>query len=119
MADKPPKTKARKIADKMENDRLNPNIRAAEKYIQGDPDDSTITKIRRGITGAPVLLGASGADMVSYPFREKRSEEDMSELTREVGRGMKSDAKRQGGKVSASSRADGIAQRGKTRGKMV
>jgi hypothetical protein len=47
--------------------------------------------------------------------RPRRSPDEMSELTREIGRGMKS-----GGKVSsASKRADGIAQRGKTRGRMV
>lgn len=115
MADKPERTKARKIADEMENDRLNPNIRAAEKYIEGSPDENVLMKVRRAVTGAPVLLGASGADMVSYPFRKKRSEEEMNELSREVAKGMK-----KGGKVSsASARADGIAQRGKTKGRMV
>jgi hypothetical protein len=57
---------------------------------------------------------AAMVDMVTGPKR--RSEEDMSELTREVARGNKM---AKGGKVSsASARADGIAQRGKTRGKM-
>jgi len=118
MANKPPKTKARKIADEMENDRLSPNIRAAERYIQGKPDDSVVTQIRRGVTGAPLLIGASGVDMLSYPFREKRSEEELNELAREVSKGSRKYKK--GGKVSsASTRADGIAQRGKTKGRMV
>jgi len=115
MANQLPKTKARKIADEMENDANNPTIRAAEKYIAGKPDDSTVTKVRRAITGAPALLGASGIDMVSYPFRKKRSEEDLNELAREVSRG----GMKKGGKVSASKRADGIAKRGKTKGRMI
>ena len=115
MADKPERTKARKIADEIEREAMRPNVRAAEKYIEGSPDENTLMKVRRAVTGAPVLLGASGADMVSYPFRKKRSEEEMNELSREVAKGMK-----KGGKVSsASSRADGIAQRGKTKGRIV
>ena len=114
MADKPERTKARKIADEIEREAMRPNVRAAEKYIEGSPDENTLMKVRRAVTGAPVLLGASGADMVSYPFRKKRSEEEMNELSREVSKGMK-----KGGKVkSASSRADGCAMRGKTRGMM-
>jgi len=115
MADKLPKTPARKIANEMENDRLSPNIRAAERYIQGDPDDSTITKIRRGVTGAPLLVGASGVDMVSYPFREKRSEEELNELAREISKGKSKNNKKGGVIKSASARADGCAIRGKTR----
>ena len=50
----------------------------------------------------------------------KLSDEDKAELKREVTRGSKGENPeyKKGGKVSASSRADGIAQRGKTRGKM-
>ena len=51
----------------------------------------------------------------------KLSDEEKSELRREVTRGNKGeDAEyKKGGKVSsASSRADGVAQRGKTRGKV-
>ena len=111
MADKPKRTKARKIADEIERDAMRPNVRAAEKYIEGSPDENALMKVRRAVTGAPILLGASGADMISYPFRKKRSEEEMKELSREVAKGMK-----KGGKVkSASARADGCAIRGKTR----
>ena len=53
-----------------------------------------------------------GVDMLTGP--KGRSEEDMSELTREVAKGNKM-AK---GGMTASKRGDGIAQRGKTRGKM-
>jgi hypothetical protein len=51
----------------------------------------------------------------------KLSDEDKSELKREVTRGNKGEDKeyKKGGSVSsASKRADGIAQRGKTRGKI-
>jgi hypothetical protein len=49
----------------------------------------------------------------------KLSDEDKNELRREVTRGNKGeDSYKKGGAVSASKRADGIAQRGKTRGKM-
>jgi hypothetical protein len=111
MADKPPKTKAREIADEIEHQAMRPNARAAEKYIEGTPDENVLMKVRRAVTGAPLLLGASGADMVSYPFRKKRSEEELNELAREVSKGMK-----KGGKVrTASQRADGCCIRGKTR----
>lgn len=43
----------------------------------------------------------------------QKQNEDANEMQREARRGMK-----KGGSVSASRRADGIAQRGKTRGKM-
>jgi hypothetical protein len=49
---------------------------------------------------------------ISDERARKKAEEYAAELQRET-RG-----KAKGGKVSASSRADGIAQRGKTRGKM-
>ena len=50
----------------------------------------------------------------------KLSAEDKSELKREVTRGNKGEdaAYKKGGTVSASRRADGIAQRGKTKGRM-
>lgn len=118
MADKPPKTKAREIAEEIDREDRSPYIRSAEKYIQGSPDDSMVTKVRRSVTGAPVLLGASGADMLTAPFRKTRSNEDVNELAREVSKGMKKRMKA-GGTVSASSRADGVAKRGKTKGRII
>jgi hypothetical protein len=51
--------------------------------------------------------------MVTGPKR--RSDEDMSELTREVAK----DKKMAKGGMTASRRADGCAERGKTRGKII
>lgn len=102
------KTKARKIADEMELERTFP---MSSKMAKETPTMAQSAKdaIKGGL-GIPLAMGV---DMVTGPKR--RSEEDMSELTREVARGNKLAS---GGKVSASKRADGIAQRGKTKGRM-
>jgi hypothetical protein len=57
--------------------------------------------------------GATIGETMTSPRGRKAMREAAAEERRE-SRGMK-----KGGKVSASSRADGIAQRGKTRGKLV
>ncbi len=66
---------------------------------------------------ALAMLGGVGGSKLIKNAREKREAEEReaaAELKRESSRGMK-----KGGFVgSASKRADGIAQRGKTRGKM-
>jgi hypothetical protein len=55
----------------------------------------------------------------------KGAEREMQSESRRESRGVKEEQKnlgsamKKGGRVSASSRADGIAQRGKTRGKIV
>ena len=102
------KTPAREKAEEMEIERTFPMASKLAKdtpLIQKSPKDALKTAV------TPM---AAMVDMVTGPKR--RSEEDMSELTREVARGNKM---AKGGKVSsASSRADGIAKRGKTRGKM-
>ena len=104
------KTPARKKAERMETTRLNPLGSAVADYAE-----------ERRSTGkniaptAPLFVGAGIADLATKPFKKERSEEDMSELTREVARGNKM---AKGGTVSASKRADGIAQRGKTKGRM-
>ena len=99
------KTKARQTAEYMESERMSPMTtrnRAMSSLLKG-PN---------------MLEGPSEAyDAVRSVVspRKPRSEEEMSELTREVAKGLK-----KGGKVSsASARADGIAQRGKTRGTMI
>jgi len=69
-------------------------------------DEIAKSMLRSGVSGG-------GVDHKEIRKREKAKRESDSEMRRET-RGMK-----KGGKVkSASSRADGIAQRGKTRGMM-
>jgi len=87
-----------------------PGMRAINAHIQG----------KRGIdvlnaaNNPELLQGAekAGRDAVAPMHRERYNELKREE--RRTSPGMK-----KGGKVSASSRADGIAQRGKTRGKML
>ena len=103
----PAVTKARKLANEMESDRTYP---MSSKMARETPmmAQSASDALKAGI-GIPLAMGV---DMVTGPKR--RSDEDMSELTREVARG----DKYAGGGMTASKRGDGIAQRGKTRGKM-
>jgi hypothetical protein len=101
------KTPAREKVESMEIERTFP---MAMKLAKETPlmQKSGTDAVKTALTPVAAMV-----DMVTGPKR--RSEEEMSELTREVARGNKM---AKGGKVSASSRADGIAQRGKTRGKM-
>ena len=102
------KTRARKIAEEMELERTSPRAYKMAKETPAMAQDAK-DALKAGI-GIPLAMGV---DMITGPKR--RSEEDMSELTREVAKGMK-----KGGSVrSASARADGIATKGKTRGKIV
>lgn len=104
------KTKARKIAEEMENERTSP---MASKMAKETPSRAESAKdALKGGLGIPLAMAV---DMVTGPKR--RSDEDMSELTREVAKGTNKDGMKKGG-MTASKRADGIAQRGKTRGKM-
>jgi hypothetical protein len=120
------KTKARQTAERMESERMAPM--------------TTRNRAMRGaVTGPNMLEGPSeiydAVRSVVSP-RKGRSEEEMGELTREVGRAqearkgkidptMSDEARKalvqagyaKGG--TASSRADGCAKRGKTRGKML
>jgi hypothetical protein len=106
---KPEPTKARKMANEMELERTYP---MSSKMAKETPTQaqSGSDAIKAGL-GIPLAMGV---DMVTGPKR--RSEEDMSELTREVARGNK--MARGGMASSASRRADGIATKGKTRGKI-
>ena len=103
---KPPVTKALKIAKEMEFERTSP---MAYKMAKDTPMMAQTAKdaLKSGL----VIPLAMGVDMITGPKR--RSAEDMSELTREVAKGMKK------GGMTASSRADGCAERGKTRGKII
>ena len=102
------KTSARRTAEQMEAERTSP---MASKMAKETPMMAQTAKdaLKAGV-GIPLAMGV---DMITGPKR--RSDEDMSELTREVAKGKKMAS---GGSTSASRRADGIAQRGKTRGKM-
>ena len=79
--------------------------------------EKTMRKVARGLGG--VLLGAPVA-MYKDATGTSLSDEDKNELRREVTRGNKGeDSYKKGGSVSAASkRADGIAIRGKTRGRI-
>lgn len=106
------KTPARKLAERVENEgRFGKDFSAPENedYLSEYPKAQAV--MRGMSTAAKALAGLPKAAMA----RKGRSEEELSELTREVAKGMK-----KGGSVSkASKRADGCAQRGKTRGRMV
>ena len=94
-------SKARRLADQVETERTAPLTSKLSK-----PDSN------------PMLVPALLADTVRSKAMgvKDRSPEEMDELTREVKRGSKGFAK--GGSVSsASRRADGIATKGKTRGR--
>ena len=121
------KTKARQAAERMESERIAPMT-------------TRNRAMRSAVTGPNMLEGPSeiydAVRSIVSP-RKRRSEEEMSELTREVGRAqearkgkinptMSDEARKaliqagfaKGGKVTASSRGDGCAQRGKTRGQI-
>jgi hypothetical protein len=104
----PEPTKARKIVEEMELERTYP--RASKMAKETPTMAKSATDALKGGLGIPLAMGV---DMMTGPKR--RSEEDMSELTREVARGNKM-AK---GGMTASKRGDGIAIKGKTKGTMI
>lgn len=91
-------TKARKTADDMESDRMSPMLKKA------------------GAT-SPLTVPALALDAVRNKAlgKKARSEEELNEIARESRRGEKSEYAK-GGRVT---RGDGIAKRGKTRGRYV
>ena len=121
MADK--KT-PRQVADEMEAEQ---NFPVLHKY--GKASSAAVEKMKPGtakdIAEAAALAGTypAGLAQIGHSLatgNKGRSSEEMNELTREVGRAQRAEKKAKGGKVSsASSRADGCAQRGKTKGRMV
>jgi hypothetical protein len=87
--------------------------------------DTDTTGPRNLLRGLGVVAGTpyfAAKDLMGT----RLSDEDKAELKREVTRGNKGEDEygsrpedfKKGGKVSASKRADGIAMRGKTRGKI-
>jgi hypothetical protein len=105
------KTPARRTAEQMEAERTSPMAAKLAKKLSDTPLEER--KAGHALQSGMGIPYAMGVDMITGPKR--RSDEDMSELTREVAKGKKMAS---GGSTSASKRADGIAQRGKTRGKM-
>jgi hypothetical protein len=120
------KTEARKKAEIMEEDRLKP-MSSRERRLAG-------AVVGPRMMQAPAEMYDAARSVVSP--RKPRTEEEVSELTREISKGggrkgvdptLPEDVRKalvgagyaKGGKVSASSRADGCCKRGKTRGKMV
>ena len=115
------KTKARMMAEDMEEMQARPGTRAMRKLREAKVDnEGGIGPIREMVKG---LMGGVGSALSPIQDRMQgrpgRSEDEMSELTREIARGMGRGMK-SGGKVgSASKRADGCAIKGKTRGRFV
>ena len=110
------KTPARMIAEQMEEEQVEPLAKRLRQIRSAKVDtEGGVGPLRRAVQGATNIMAPGIEAIERMTSRPRRTEDEMSELTREIGRGMK-----KGGKVaSASKRADGIAQRGKTRGKMV
>lgn len=113
----PTKKTPREIADQIDFEQSAP---LSNKYI--DVVGNRIDKMDDGpLKEAATGLGLAG---MTLPFigdmvvgNKTRSREDRAELAREIARGEK---KAKGGSISsASKRADGIAVKGKTRGRMV
>lgn len=110
------KTPARMIAESMDEEQTAPLGRLLRQIRKTKVDEEGgVGPLRRGVQGFSNMIAPGIEAIERMTNRKPRSEEEMSELTREVGRGMK-----KGGKVSsASKRADGCAQRGKTRGRII
>ena len=115
------KTKARMMAEEMEEMQARPGTRAMRKLREAKVDNEggmgPIREMVKGVMGGMGNVLGPIKDLAAG--RAPRSEDEMSELTREIARGMGRGMK-SGGKVSsASKRADGCAIKGKTRGRMV
>ena len=114
-----PKTKARMMAEEMESDQAEPLSKLIRQIqnVKVDPEGG-MGPVRSAVKKGVGALGPAVQGIEGMMRRPRRDEDEMSELTREVGRSMNY---KKGGKVksSASKRGDGIAQRGKTRGKFV
>lgn len=111
-----PRTPARMMAEEMEEEQTSPLGKIIRQIKETKVDEEGGMGLPRRAVKKGVEMMAPGIEAVERMIRRpRRSEEEMSELTREIGRGMKA-----GGKVSsASKRADGCAIKGKTRGRMI
>ena len=113
-----PRTPARIIAEGMEEEQTSPLGKILRQIRETKVDtEGGMGPMRRMVKGATEAVAPGIEAIERMTKRPRRSEDEMSELTREIGRGMNY---KKGGKVSsASARADGCAQRGKTRGRMI
>jgi hypothetical protein len=114
------KTKARMMAEEMEEMQAEPGTRAMRKLRGADVSNEgglgPVRDIVKGVMGGiGSVLGPVQNKMMG---RTRRSDEEIDEMAREMARGGKKF--KAGGKVSsASKRADGCAIKGKTRGRFV
>ena len=81
-------------------------------------DISPIAGIATGEGMIGKLAGKGGLGLLPAAIA-RNAQEDEEERKRRAAGGAPTTSMKKGGAVSASRRADGIAQRGKTRGKMV
>ena len=103
------KTKADIVAE-----RVNPKKRSMSEQIQ----EMKMDKARRDAMKRPMREPLEDVDM-EEAMRRKRDEEGYNKSMGAMKKGGMVKKYAKGGSVSASKRADGCAQRGKTRGKMV
>ena len=101
-----------KRSDQLAHEIENPGGRELRQILNTDTKGP-----RNLLRGLGAVLGAPYFAAKNV-MGKKLSDEEKSELKREVTRGNQEDKYKKGGVVSASKRADGIAQRGKTRGKV-
>ena len=99
------------------------NAREAAQYKNRSPTevgmDDYADKARARLTGQAMNRAAAESEL-DQEMAQARASRAESELDQEMAQARARLVKRKsGGRVSASSRADGIAQRGKTRGKFV
>lgn len=119
-----PKTKARMMAEEMESDQAEPISKLIRQIqnVKVDPEGG-MGPVRRAVQKGVGALAPAVQGVEGMMRRPRRTEDEMLELTREVGRGMNY---KKGGKVkkmaaggSASKRADGCAVKGKTKGRIL
>ena len=121
MADK--KT-ARQIANEMETEQNYPVLNKYNKVAKAVDrmDDGPGKEVARGaVLAGTVPAGVAQIGHSLITGKRGRDSEDMNELIREISRSQRPEKKAKGGaiKSSASSRGDGIATKGKTRGRIV
>jgi len=114
------KTKARMMAEEMEEMQAQPGTRSMRKLRGADVSNEgglgPVRDIVKGVMGG--IGNILGPVQNKLMGRERRTDEELDELAREMARGGRKF--KSGGSVSsASKRADGCAIKGKTRGRMV
>jgi len=118
------KSTPKQIADEMETEQNYPVLNKYNKIAKAVDrmDEGPGKQVARGaVLAGTVPAGVAQIGHSLITGKRGRSKEDTDELEREIGRGQRAEKKAKGGaiKSSASSRGDGCAQRGKTKGRMV